>query len=627
MGEPEIPTRFAPPMGKAKEKKTEVVICFAGDSGDGIQLTGGQFTETSSFHGNDFATFPNFPAEIRAPRGTLAGVSGFQLKFGSVEVFTPGDRYDVLVAMNAASLKAHLPYLKSGGIIIANTDGFDKKNLKLAEYIDEQNPIEDGSLEDYQVHPIDVTKMTRTALKESGLGIKEIDRCKNMFVLGYLYWMYNRPLARTEEFIQRKFKGHQELVDANMKALKTGFNFADTAEAFTSRFEVEPAPLEKGTYRNIIGNQGLAIGLIAAAEKSGLDLFYGSYPITPASDILHFLSRYKNFGIKTFQAEDEIAAITSAIGASFGGALGVTASSGPGIALKTEAMGLAIMLELPLVICNVQRGGPSTGLPTKTEQSDLFQAIYGRNGEAELPVLAAYSPTSAFGAAFEACRIALEHMTPVILLSDGYIANGSEPWRFPRSKDLKEIKTRKVSEPDNGSPYFPYERDEKLVRPWALPGTKGLEHRIGGLEKTMPEGNVSYDPDNHEEMVRIRAEKIQRISESIEDQIIDNGEETGDCLVIGWGSTYGAIENAVKELIKEGHRVSHIQIRYLNPFPKNLEEIISRFDKILIPELNSGQLCQIIRSKFLVDAKSISKIKGMPFHVEELKAEIKKHMS
>ncbi len=613
-------------MPSINEKISEVVICFAGDSGDGIQLTGGQFTETSSFHGNDFATFPNFPAEIRAPKGTLAGVSGFQLKFGSVEVFTPGDRYDVLVAMNAAALKSNLNNLKKGGIIIANIDGFDSKNLKLAEFIDGENPLENQSLDGFQVHKIDVTKITRTALKESGLGIKEIDRCKNMFVLGYLYWMYNRKLARTEEFIRLKFKGQDTLIEANLKALRSGYNFADTAEAFTSRYEVEPAPLPKGTYRNIIGNHGLAMGLIAAAEKSGLDLFYGSYPITPASDILHFLSRYKNFGVKTFQAEDEIAAITSAIGAAFGGALGVTASSGPGIALKTEAMGLAVMLELPLVICNVQRGGPSTGLPTKTEQSDLFQAVYGRNSEAPMPVLAAYSPTSAFGAAYEACRIAIEHMTPVMLLSDGYIANGSEPWRFPRASDLTPIKSRKMEKSPNGDPFYPYQRNEELVRNWAVPGTKGLEHRVGGLEKTPIEGNVSYDPENHEQMVRVRAEKIQKIVDSIEDQEIENGEESGDCLVVGWGSTYGAIEHAVNELIEEGYSISQVHIRYLNPFPKNLGEVLKKFKTVLVPELNSGQLCSMIRSEFLIDAKPITKIKGMPFHVIEIKEEVKKYL-
>jgi 2-oxoglutarate/2-oxoacid ferredoxin oxidoreductase subunit alpha len=613
-------------MGVKNERKAEVVICFAGDSGDGIQLTGGQFTETSSLHGNDFATFPDFPAEIRAPKGTLAGVSGFQLKFGSVEIFTPGDRYDVLVAMNAAALKTHLGNLKKAGIIIANTNGFDKKNLKLAEYIDGENPLEDNSLEDFLVHQIDISKLTRNALKDSGLDIKEIDRSKNMFVLGYLYWMYNRKLDGTQEFIQQKFKSKPGLMQANLTALKTGYYFADTAEAFTSRFEVEPAPLEKGNYRNIIGNHGLALGLIAAAEKSNLTLFYGSYPITPASDILHFLSAHKNFGIKTFQAEDEIAAITSAIGASFGGALGVTASSGPGMALKSESLGLAIMLELPLVICNIQRGGPSTGLPTKTEQADLFQAIYGRNSEAPLPVIAAYSPTSAFGAAYEACKIALEHMTPVILLSDGYIANGSEPWKFPASKDLPIIGVNQVGKIENENSFLPYSRNKDLVRPWAVPGTKGLEHRIGGLEKSQPEGNVSYDPENHEEMVRLRASKIEKIAEKIGSQKLESGEENWDCLILGWGSTYGAIQSAVRELRKEGKKVSHAHLRYLNPLPKNLEELLQGFERVVIPELNSGQLSSLIRDKYLIDAKKISKIKGMPFQVDELIAEIKKYL-
>ncbi len=613
-------------MAPKNTRKEEVVICFAGDSGDGIQLTGGQFTETSSYHGNDFATFPNFPAEIRAPRGTLAGVSGFQLKFGSIEVFTPGDRFDVLVAMNAAALKSQLPYLKQGGIIIANTDGFDNKNLKLAEYIDGDNPLENQSLDGYQIHKVDVTKITRNALKESGLGIKEIDRCKNMFVLGYLYWMYNRKLSNTEDFIKEKFRSKPDLITANLMALKAGYNFADTAETFTSRFEVDPAPLEKGNYRNIVGNQGLALGLIAGAYKSGLELFYGSYPITPASDILHFLSRHKNFGVKTFQAEDEIAAISSAIGASFGGALGVTASSGPGMALKGEAMGLAIMLELPLVICNIQRGGPSTGLPTKTEQSDLYQAIYGRNGESTLPVIAAYSPTSAFGAAYEACRIAIENMTPVILLSDGYIANGSEPWRYPSSKDLKPIKNKIIDKKESDEEYFPYERDGELVRPWAIPGTPGLEHRIGGLEKAAPKGTVSYDPENHEEMVRTREKKVELISASIGDQEIDLGESSGDILVIGWGSTYGAIQNAVKELRAEGQKVSHAHIRYLNPFPDNLGELMKGFKKVIVAEMNTGQLWSILRSKYLVDAARINKVQGMPFQIEELIEGIRKEL-
>jgi 2-oxoglutarate ferredoxin oxidoreductase subunit alpha len=613
-------------MATKNEVLKEVVILFAGDSGDGIQLTGGQFSETVGLQGSDTSTFPNYPAEIRAPRGTLAGVSGFQMKFGSTEVFTPGDIYDVLVVMNAAALKASLSNLKTGGIIIANTDGFDAKNLRLAQYINGENPLEDNSLDDYHLHAIDITKFTREALKDSGMGIKEIDRSKNMFVLGYIYWMYNQKLDNTQKFLKSKFGKKQDVLEANMKVLMAGYNFGDTAEAFTTRYEVEPAPLPKGEYRNIMGNQATAYGLIAAAKKSGLDLFYGSYPITPASDVLHVLSRYKNFGVKTFQAEDEIAAVTSAIGASFGGALGVTASSGPGIALKGEAIGLGTILELPLVIINVQRGGPSTGLPTKTEQSDLFQALFGRNGEAPIPVVAAFSPYSCFDLVFEACRIALEHMTPVFFLSDGYIANGAEPWMFPSAADIPEITThfvKKKQESENGAPYLPYKRDKNLVRTWAIPGMKGYEHRIGGLEKQNETGNVSYDPDNHEEMIKIRAEKIEKIADFIPDIEIEEGKESGDVLVLGWGSTHGSIKTAVAELINEEVKVSHAHLKYLNPFPKNLEKVLRSFDKVLIPELNSGQLLQLIRSRYLIDAKGLNKVKGLPLTVLEITNAIK----
>ena len=613
-------------MAVKNERVKEVVILFAGDSGDGIQLTGGQFSETVGLQGADTSTFPNFPAEIRAPKGTLAGVSGFQMKFGSTEVFTPGDYYDVLVVMNAAALKANLSNLKTGGVIVANTEGFDKKNLRLAEYIDGDNPLEDNSLDNYHLHSIDITKLTREALKDSGMGIKEIDRSKNMFVLGYIYWMYNQKLDNTMKFLEAKFKSKPEVLDANRKVLMAGYHFGDTAEAFTTRFEVEPAPLPKGEYRNIMGNQATAYGLIAASKKSDMTLFYGSYPITPASDVLHFLSRYKNFGVKTFQAEDEIAAIGSAIGASFGGALGVTASSGPGIALKGEALGLAMILELPLVVINVQRGGPSTGLPTKTEQSDLWQAIYGRNGEAPIPVVAAYSPATCFDYVFEACRIALEHMTPVFFLSDGYIANGAEPWRYPNSKDLPHINTHFVKDKENGqngSTFYPYERDENLVRKWAIPGMKGYEHRIGGLEKQDKTGSVSYDPNNHEKMVRIREEKIEKISDFIPEQTLEEGAESGEVLVLGWGSTHGSIKTAVSELIMEGVSVSHAHLTYLNPFPRNLEKVLKSFDKVLIPELNTGQLLQIIRGKYLMDAKGLNKIKGLPLTVVEIKEAVK----
>ncbi|MBL8000980.1 MAG: 2-oxoacid:acceptor oxidoreductase subunit alpha, partial [Flavobacteriales bacterium] len=498
---------------KTVESRRNVVILFAGDSGDGIQLTGAQFTDTNALFGNDVSTFPNFPAEIRAPQGTLAGVSGFQLHFGSVEIFTPGDRCDVLVVMNAAALKANLHKLKEGGTVIANTDGFDKKNLRLAGYVDEADPLTDGTLAAYTLHSVDVTKMTRNALEGTTLGMKEKDRCKNMFVLGFINWMFSRDLSNSERFLQQKFGKKAELLDANMRALKAGYHYGDTSETFTTRFEVKPAPMPKGTYRSITGNQGTALGLLAGAQKAKLDLFYGSYPITPASDILHELSRHKNFGVLTFQAEDEIAAIASAIGASYGGALGVTASSGPGIALKTEAMGLAFMLEIPLVIVNVQRGGPSTGLPTKTEQADLWQAVHGRNGEAPIPVIAASTPIDCFDMAFEAVQIALEHMTPVILLTDGYIANGSEPWRFPSSKDLPVIKPPYIKEPNDGDQFLPYLRDERAVRPWALPGQPGLKHRIGGIEKQDKTGNISYEPLNHEKMVRLRAEKVARIAD------------------------------------------------------------------------------------------------------------------
>jgi 2-oxoglutarate ferredoxin oxidoreductase subunit alpha len=607
----------------ATEIKSNVVILFAGDSGDGIQLTGSQFTNTAALYGNDISTFPNFPAEIRAPQGTIAGVSGFQLHFGSVEIFTAGDACDVLVVMNAAALKANLKQLKPGGIIIANTDGFDAKNLKLAKYPDGVNPLKDNSLEKYKVYEIDVTKITRTALEGSGLGTKEMDRSKNMFVLGYIYWMYNRSLENSIEFLKEQFKKRPELLDANIKVLKAGFNYGDTVETPMNRYEVKPAPVVKGTYRSIMGNQAAALGLIAATEKAGLTLFYGTYPITPASDILHELSKHKNFGVKTFQAEDEIAAITSAIGASFGGALGITASSGPGIALKGEAIGLALMLELPLVIVNIQRGGPSTGLPTKTEQADLMQAIYGRNGEAPVPVVSASTPSDCFEMAFEACRIAIEFMTPVFFLSDGYIANGSEPWKFPTAAELPELK---VSFAKNnlkeGEKFLPYKRNEKLAREWAIPGTKGLEHRVGGIEKENETGNISYDPDNHEFMVKIRQEKVDNIANYIPLQTIDNGNEKGKLLILGWGSTYGSIKTAVREAIAEGHDVSHAHVKYMNPLPKNLGEIIKNFDKVMIPEINNGQLIKIIRDKYLVDAKGLNKIKGMPFTSAEIKEKI-----
>lgn len=608
-------------MPVATEIKKDVVILFAGDSGDGIQLTGTQFTNTAALLGNDISTFPNFPAEIRAPQGTLPGVSGFQLHFGSVEIFTPGDQCDVLVVMNAAALKANLKQLKEGGIIVANTDGFDPKNLKLAKYPDGVNPLKDNSLEKYKVYEIDVTKLTRAALAGSGLGTKEIDRSKNMFVLGFIYWMYNRSLDHTIAFLEEQFKKRPEVMEANIKVLKAGYNYGDTTETFMNRFEVKAAAMPRGVYRNIMGNQATALGLIAASKKAGLNMFYGTYPITPASDILHELSKHKNFGVKTFQAEDEIAAITAAIGASFGGSLGITASSGPGIALKGEAIGLALMLELPLIIVNVQRGGPSTGLPTKTEQADLLQALYGRNGESPVPVIAAATPSDCFTMAFEACRIAIEHMTPVFFLSDGYIANGAEPWKFPKAADLPKIDV-KFAEVKEGEKFLPYKRDEKLARAWAIPGTKGLEHRVGGLEKEHETGNVSYDPENHEFMVKMRAARIEKIADYIPLQEIDNGSSKGKLLVLGWGSTYGSIKTAVKEAREEGYDVAHAHMRYLHPMPKNIGEIVKSYDKVLIPEMNNGQLIKVIREKFLVDAKGLNKIKGMPFTAGEIKKAI-----
>jgi 2-oxoglutarate ferredoxin oxidoreductase subunit alpha len=603
-------------MAHPNEVLDNVIIKFAGDSGDGMQLTGTQFTNTAALLGNDLSTFPDFPAEIRAPQGTLAGVSGFQLHFGSVEIFTPGDYCDVLVAMNAAALKANLRNIRKSGTVIVNTDGFDAKNLRLAGYGD-VNPLENGTLDNFRVVRMDVTKMTRAALEGSGLGVKEIDRAKNMFVLGYLYWMYNRSMDHTVNFIEEKFGKKPEIRDANLKVLKAGYNFGETREDSASRFSIGPAKIAPGTYRNMMGNQAVALGLIAASRKSGLQLFYGTYPITPASDILHELSRHKNFGVKTFQAEDEIAGICSAIGASFGGALAVTGSSGPGIALKTEAMGLALMLELPLVIVNVQRGGPSTGLPTKTEQSDLLQAVWGRNGESPIPVIAAATPSDCFYMAYEACRLAVEFMTPVILLTDGYIANGAEPWMFPTSADLPEIKVR-FAKAVEGEKFLPYKRDEKLSRPWAIPGTKGLEHRIGGIEKQHETGNISYDPMNHELMVNMREDKVEKIADYIPAITPEVGTEKGKLLVLGWGSTYGAIKSAVLSARAQGHDVTFAHLRHIRPFPKNLGDFLKNYDQVLIPEMNKGQLIKMIREKYLVPAIGLNKVQGLPFSAEEI---------
>ncbi|MES2701958.1 MAG: 2-oxoacid:acceptor oxidoreductase subunit alpha [Bacteroidota bacterium] len=601
-----------------------VVIKFAGDSGDGMQLTGSQFTNNSALIGNDLSTFPDFPAEIRAPQGTVPGVSGFQLHFSSQKIYTPGDNCDVLVAMNAAALKVNLKTLKPGGIIIVDIAGFDSKNLRLANYADGINPIEDESLVGYDVHKMDITKLTREALKEIQMGVKEKDRAKNMFVLGFLYWLYNRDLTSTFSFLHDKFSKRPEILDSNIKALQAGYNYGDTVEAFTSRFKVEKAKLPSGNYRSITGNIALTYGLIAAAEKSALPMFLGTYPITPASDILHELSRHKNFGIRTFQAEDEIAAISASIGAAYGGSLGITTTSGPGMALKAEAMGLAVMLEIPLLIINIQRGGPSTGLPTKTEQSDLLQAYYGRNGECPMPVISASTPSDCFEAVYEAVRIAVQHMTPVIFLSDGYIANGAEPWRYPKSAELQPITVNfKKGMAEGETKFLPYLRDEKLVRPWAVPGTAGLEHRIGGLEKEDITGNISYDAENHQHMVKTREAKVEKIAEYIPLQKLDSGPEKGDVLVLGWGSTYGSIKSAVLELQAQGMQVAHAHLRHMRPFPRNLGEMLHNYKTVLIPELNNGQLIKIIRDKYFIDAKGYNKIKGVPITRIELLTAIK----
>lgn len=602
---------------------SKVTILFSGDSGDGIQLTGSEFTHTAALYGNDISTFPDFPAEIRAPIGTVSGVSGFRLNFGSIEIHTPGGYVDVLVVMNAAALKKNLSDLRPNGLIVANTSGFDKRNLKLAGYDENDDPL--GEIkEKYRILELDVTRLTREALKETSLGTKERDRSKNMFVLGFLYWIYGRDLATTEKFLNDKFGKRPEIAEANLIALRSGYNYGETTEAILPRYLVKPAKLPAGSYRNITGNQALALGLIAASQKSGLSLFYGSYPITPASDILHELSRQKHFRVRTFQAEDEIAAVTAALGASFGGHLGVTASSGPGIALKTEAIGLALMLELPLVIVNVQRGGPSTGLPTKTEQADLMQALYGRNGEAPMPVFAAKSPSDAFETAFEAAKYAVEHMTPVMLLSDGYIANGSEPWMYPSASDLGNIRPQMAMSGDE--PYLPYRRDSRGVRSWAIPGQSGLEHRVGGLEKEDETGNVSYDAENHEKMVKIRAAKVEAVAGGYEPLVMEEGGEEGDILVIGWGSTFGAIKVAVRDMNRDGFKISHLHLRHLFPFHRNLGQIISRFGKVVVPELNNGQLVKLIRDKYLVDAISITRIQGQPFKADQLQNEFMKHV-
>lgn len=605
-------------MVKEKELKNleEVTIRFAGDSGDGMQLTGSQFSDTTAFAGNDLSTLPDYPAEIRAPSGTVYGVSGFQLHFGSKDVHTPGDRPDLLVAMNPAAIKKNQSELKPGAIIIANSDAFDKKNLQLAGY--ENNPLDDNSLEGFQVFSVPITTLTFSALEGTTLGNKEKSRCKNFFALGLMYWLYNRPLAQTLDWIILKFKDKPEFIDANEKALKAGYNFGEMTEAFTTRYQVEPAVLQPGVYRSISGNEATALGFLAASVKSKLPLFLGSYPITPASEILQYLSYYKNFGVKTFQAEDEIAGITSAIGAAFAGYLAITNTSGPGLSLKTEALGLAVMTELPLVVINVQRGGPSTGLPTKTEQADLLQALYGRNGEAPVAVFAASSPIDCFYMAIEASRIAVKFMTPVILLTDGYIANGSEPWKIPHVNELPDFPVNFRTEPED---FFPYLRDENLARPWVKPGTPGLEHRIGGLEKANITGNVSYDPDNHDEMIKLRAQKVKNIAKDIPDLEVD-GEQEGELLVLGWGGTFGAITEAVMNVRKAGFKVSQAHLKYLNPFPKNTEDVLKRFKKILIPEINLGQLSKLIKSEFMIPVVQFNIVRGLPFRTSDIETKI-----
>jgi 2-oxoglutarate/2-oxoacid ferredoxin oxidoreductase subunit alpha len=592
-----------------------VVIRFAGDSGDGMQLTGSQFTNTSAIVGNDLSTLPDFPAEIRAPAGTLAGVSGFQLNFSSREIHTPGDELDVLVAMNPAALKTNVRDLKPRGLLIVNTGQFTDKNLERAGF--EGNPLEDGTLQSFQVVQLDISGLTHKALEDSGLGNRDIERCKNFFTLGLLYWLYSRPLETTERWIQAKFKGKDTLISANTKALKAGHAYGETAEMFQDRYEVPPRKgVEPGTYVNMTGNRALALGLAEVAKVTGLKVFLGSYPITPASDLLHELARLKEFGIYTFQAEDEIAAIASSIGASFGGSLGVTSTSGPGLALKGEAMGLAVMTELPLVIINVQRGGPSTGLPTKTEQADLLQAMYGRNGEAPMAVIAASAPGDCFYAVIEASRIATKFMTPVIVLTDGYLANGAEPWRIPEMEDLPKFEVGYRSDPDN---FQPFRRDaETLARPWVRPGTPGLEHRIGGLEKQDGTGAVSYDPQNHEFMVKTRAAKIAGIAGDIDDAEV-LGDTSGELLVVGWGSTHGAIASAVEEARAAGLNVSHMHVRHIHPFPKNVEPMLRAFRHVLVPELNNGQLSRLLRAEFALDTiRGLNKIQGLPFKTSEI---------
>jgi len=615
---PEMSTLAEVPSTKTKrEVIDQAVIRFAGDSGDGMQVTGSQFTNTVALYGNDIATFPDYPAEIRAPAGTVPGVSGFQLNFSSDEVHTPGDSVDVLIAMNPAALKVNLGDLKANGILIVNSDAFKEGDLRKAHLT--TNPLEDHSLDKFRLFPVELQRLTRAALQHLGLDAKAMDRCKNFFALGMCYWLYNRSMDPTFRWIDDKFKKKPLVVEANKLALKAGYSYCEATEAFQVSYEIPPAQLSPGVYRSLSGNQALALGFVTAAQKAGLKLFLGSYPITPASDILHELSSYKDFGVLTFQAEDEIAAITSAIGASYAGALSITTTSGPGMALKTEAMGLAIMTELPLVIVDVQRGGPSTGLPTKTEQADLLQALFGRNSEAPIPVLAAATPADCFWIAVEASRIALKYMVPVIILSDGYLANGAEPWRIPSIDEIPGIPVQFATKPDG---FEPYKRNpETLARPWAVPGTPGLEHRIGGLEKQDVTGNVNYEPLNHEKMVRIRAAKVEAIAQDVPN-VLPAGDPEGDLLIVSWGSTSGSITQSVKAQRARDRKIGHLHLRYLNPLPGNVGEILKRYKKILVPELNMGQLLWVLRAKYLVNAVGLNKIQGRPFKQAELDQKI-----
>jgi len=606
---------------EAPHRKREVidkaVIRFCGDSGDGMQITGNQFTNTVALYGNDLATFPDYPAEIRAPAGTLPGVSGFQVHFSSSDVYTPGDSVDALVAMNPAALKMNLSDLRKNGILIVNLDAFKETDLRKAQMT--SNPLEDHSLDGYRLFSVELTRLTRAALQQLGLDAKSMDRCKNFFALGMCYWLYNRSMEATVRWIEDKFKSKPQLAQANKLALQAGYSYCEATEAFYISYEIPPAKLAPGVYRNISGNTALALGFIAASQKAGIPLFLGSYPITPASDILHELSQYKDFGVTTFQAEDEIAAITSAIGAAYAGALGITTTSGPGMALKTEALGLAVAVELPLVVCDIQRGGPSTGLPTKTEQADLLQALFGRNSEAPIPVIAPATPGDCFWVALEASRIAIKHMVPVIILSDGYLANGAEPWKIPDVSELPEIPVHFATDPVG---FQPYRRDPvTLARPWAIPGTPGLEHRIGGIEKQDVTGNVNYDPLNHEHMVRARAAKVEAVADDIPD-LVPEGDPSGELLIVGWGSTHGPITAALQAQRAKGHRIGHVHLRHLNPLAKNLGELLKRYDQVLVPEMNMGQLVMILRAKFLVDAQGLNKIQGKPFKQSEIESKI-----